>query len=56
MGLISGVIRLVWFVTVGWMLGAGYFLLMLLLSPFGTLSGGRVLKNTQAIMFLKSAN
>ncbi|MGQ5515379.1 hypothetical protein [Halococcus saccharolyticus] len=54
MGLITGVIRLAWFLTVGWLLGSAYFLLMLLLSPFGTLSSGRVLNNTQSIMFLKT--
>ena len=52
MGLITGVIRIAWFLTIGWMLGAGYFLLMLLLSPFGTLASGKILDNTRKIMFL----
>lgn len=56
MGLVSAVIRIVWFVTVGWLLGSAYFLLMLLMSPFGTMASGKILQNTQAIMFLKTTD
>lgn len=56
MGLITGVIRLAWFITVGWMLGSAYFLLMFLMSPFGTMASGRIIKNTRNIMFLTSGD
>ena len=52
MGLITGVIRLAWFLTVGWMLGSGYFLLMFIMSPFFTLASGKIIDNTRKIMFL----
>ncbi|WP_435075966.1 hypothetical protein [Halococcus sp. AFM35] len=56
MGLITGLVRLVWFVTVGWMLGSAYFLLMFLMSPFFTLASGSIIKNTRNIMFLTSGS
>ena len=49
-------IRLVWFICAGLWLGTAYFLLMLVLSPFWTLSSGHVTRNTAAIMWLKSAS
>lgn len=52
MGLISAAIRLVWFVCAGLWIGSAYFVLMLLLSPFGTMASGKVLDNTRKIMFL----
>lgn len=54
MGLVSAVVRLAWFLTVGWILGVAYFLLMFLMSPFGTMASGKILDNTQKIMFLKT--
>ena len=52
MGLITGVIRLAWFLTAGWVLGSAYFVLMFLMSPFFTLASGRIINNTRKIMFL----
>lgn len=52
MGLITATIRLVWFFLFGWYLGAFYFLLMFLMSPFGTMASGKILDNSRKIMFL----
>lgn len=52
MGIITGLIRLVWFLSVGWILGSAYFIVMFVMSPFFTMSSGRVLKNSRNIMFL----
>lgn len=60
MGLVSGLIglciRITWFICVGSWLGSLYLLVMFLMSPFGTLSSTKIIKNTGKIMFLPAGD